>query len=145
VEYLCIETDLVYPPPVQTHKKGALTTSVPDFCTGAPKIPGGNGVGNSIYPLSYPYFAQTTVECCIYCSEQYYNLVAAAFIPSGLDCQCLVNTAGRYPGKTRFCPRGLKTYDLGAKKGHALPGPCRRDPPDQRKEQSNLCEALVCL
>lgn len=144
VEADCTETDLVYPPAYKTHKKGTLTTSVPSFCTNQPVKPkGGTGKGNTIFDLSYPYFPQTFVECCVQCSlcsrlrserssnslagsEQYYDLVAAAFIKSGLDCECLVDTDGNHPGKSNFCPHGIEPYVLGTKPGNTLPGPCRK-------------------
>lgn len=129
VKYLCIETDLIYPPAVKISKKGTLTTKVPDFCAAPRGKPTGNGpAGNVIFDLSYPYFAQTLVECCIYCSEQYKDLVAAAFIKSGLDCECLINNGTRYAGRSSYCPRGIEPYALGKKKGNALLGPCAKAP-----------------
>lgn len=126
ISYICKETYLIYPNPVLTHKKGTLTTQVPSFCTNQPVRVLSNGAGNSIFDLSYPYFAHTTVECCIYCPEQYYDLVASASIKSGLDCECLVDTDGNYSGKSAFCPHGLEPRHLGSKPGNALPGPCRK-------------------
>lgn len=129
VEYLCVVTQLVYPPPDIISKTGVLTTRVPDFCAQPPKRSTGQiPEGDIVCPLSYPYFAQTDVECCVYCSEQYKSFVAAGFIPSGLDCQCLINRGTNYPGKSKFCPRGIQPYALGAKKGQALLGACGKAP-----------------
>jgi hypothetical protein len=128
VEYLCIETDIGDPPAVRTHKKGVLTTSVPDFCTTPPKRSTGEvPPGDLVFPLYYPYFAQTAVECCVYCSEQYYNLVASGFIKSALECECLVNNGTNYSGKSKSCPRGIQPYSFGKHDGHALPGPCFKE------------------
>ena len=127
VEKLCTITQLIYPAPSTARKNSVLTTSVPDFCASPPKDSTGEVPdGNKVFDLGYPYFARTAVECCIYCSEQYKNFVASGFIPSGLDCECLVNTSGDYPGKSNFCPHGIEPYAFKKGKGHALPGACRK-------------------
>jgi hypothetical protein len=55
VEYLCIATMIISPPPIQTHGKGVLTTSVPDFCAQPPKRSTGEVPdGDKVFPLSYP-------------------------------------------------------------------------------------------
>ncbi|KAK3614846.1 hypothetical protein LTR56_026974 [Elasticomyces elasticus] len=78
-----------------------------------------------VRPLAYPYFAQTYAECCIACHKQFDNLVAAAFIKSGLDCQCLLVTSDDYPHKSQFCPNGKVPYGFHKGKGNAFAGPCR--------------------
>jgi hypothetical protein len=62
------------------------------------------------------------------CSEQYKDFVAAGFIPSGLDCECLVNRGTDYSGKSKSCPRGIQPYALGVHQGHALLGACGKAP-----------------
>lgn len=129
VERQCTVTEIIYPNPVKVHQKGVLTTSVPEFCASTPqKSTGELPDGDNVYSLGYPYFAQTAVECCVYCSEQYYNLVASDYIRGGEDCECLVNRGNTYSGKSRVCPRGIQPYEFRAKLGSALPGPCRVAP-----------------
>ncbi|KAK4904465.1 hypothetical protein LTR49_026096, partial [Elasticomyces elasticus] len=101
----------VSPPPLQVSQIGTLTTSVPIYCTAAPRVIDGTiPNGTLVRPLAYPYFAQTHAECCIACYKQFDNLVAAAFIKSGLDCQCLLVTSDDYPHKSQFCPNGKVPY-----------------------------------
>ena len=71
VNAYCTETDYTYPGPVFVSAEGTLTTDVPSFCT----TPGrnakmGNGQGNTLTGLAYPYFPLNPVDCCVYCAQQ---------------------------------------------------------------------------
>ena len=58
------------------------------------------------------------------CSEQYYNLVASAFIEGALQCECLINNGTGGHKANAFCPNGLQAYHFGVNPGNGLPGPC---------------------
>jgi hypothetical protein len=81
--------------------------------------------GTEVYVLNYPYFAQNPVECCIYCSQFYHDVVASAFLSDAAECECLLDTKGDYPRKSDFCPNGKVPYAAKKKAGIVLYGACR--------------------
>ena len=88
----------------------------------------GSGDGNDVVFPQYPLYPRTLIECCAACDVQFENVVAAGFIPSASECECLVNVNGTYPGKSNKCPLGVENYDFGmpVEKGRILPGACGR-------------------
>lgn len=131
VEYLCVETDIGYPPAATVSMDGVLTTRVPESCTANPKATrhkDNTPPGDVVFPLMYPYYPFTAVECCVACTQQYDNVVASAFIPEVFTCECLINNGTNYPGKSQVCPRGIQPYAFQKASGFALPGPCRSKP-----------------
>jgi hypothetical protein len=129
VKKICTTTQIATPPPSIIPHTGTLTTKIPTFCGGSPGINTASGVpSGDVVSLvfGYPYFPQTLVECCVACSKEYTaNLVAAGSIKSVLECQCLIDTTGNNPGKSKICPNGVQVFDLKPKpKGNAVLGPC---------------------
>jgi hypothetical protein len=117
----------ISPPPIIISTSATLTTTVPADCAGHAYFPGGDGVGDIIQPVDYPYFAQTKVECCLVCAH-YTNCVASAFIQSGLDCQLLLRVNGTDADVSDICPLGVEDYPFGSPdtSGNVYPGPCGR-------------------
>ena len=121
----------VSPPPIILSSPGILTTTVPAACASTPYYPNGNGVGNNIIPVDYPYFAQTAVECCVVCFEQE-NCVASAVIyddntnTTVVECDMLIHVNGTQAGATGLCPLGIQDYGFGSPEadGNVFPGPC---------------------
>ena len=120
----------VYPPPLTVSSSGVLTTTVPAACASSAYSPNGNGDGNNITPLMYPYFPQTGVECCVICFSQE-NCVASAVIiddddGSVRECDLLIHVDGTQPGATSLCPLGIQDYPFGSPVagGNVYPGPC---------------------
>ena len=103
---------------------------MPAACASSAYYGNGNGVGDQVVPLGYPYFPQTGVECCVVCyNYPGGNCVAAAAIGDGAgglaECDLLVKTeqmGGAAPG----CSLGVEDYPFGTPQsdGNVYPGPC---------------------
>lgn len=119
---------LVSPPPIILTSTGVLTTTVPAACASTPYLPSGNGVGNLVVPVAYPYFPQTGVECCAICFSQENCVASAAIYDDTLlvECDLLIHVNGTQPGPTSICPLGIQDYDFGSPQvdGNVYPGPC---------------------
>jgi len=125
-------TATVYPVPSFVSGTGVFTTTVPAACASTPYYPSGNGDGNTIlYAEGYPYFPQTSIECCALCFQQE-NCVASAVIYADdeqtllAECELLIHVNGTQPGPNVQCPLGIQDYDFGAPQsdGNVYPGPC---------------------
>jgi hypothetical protein len=141
--YTSTYTFYVEPPPAQVTENptAILTLTVPSACassahvapTGADNLP----PGLNIYPMSYPYFASSSLDCCLIC-HQFTDCVASAFIPSGGECDLLINGSPAIgpdlldiPGPGG-CPSGIIDYKFGPPveqtniddSVYIFPGPC---------------------
>ena len=121
----------VSPPPIILSSSGVLTTTVPAACASRAYYGNGNGLGNNIIPIDYPYFPQTGVECCIVCFSQE-NCVASAVIYGDdantivVECPLLIHVNGTEAGATGQCPLGIQDYGFRSPQadGNVYPGPC---------------------
>ena len=126
------ETTITYPlsvtPPLITVTvTDVRTATVPAACAGPLYYPGGvTGDGNGVYPVFYPNYPQTPVDCCVYCYSTE-NCIASSYDDLVDLCSLLLRTGEPVlPGANAQCPLGIFDFAFGAPSadGDILPGPC---------------------